>query len=560
MKASTTGRDGELRKDLAAKLATMTGEQQERLARRRADELQLPYISLTVFPIDPDTIEGVPKVLAERAQGVLFYRQGRDVRIGAVNPKLPNFAELSAYVAKKYETPPQVYVISQRSLAAAVVRYRRDEQRLDTPSDELRVDAERVSTIEDAIANLQTLGAHITTLSPTELLTTIATGAVKVGASDIHIEPAAEGARLRYRIDGVLQDVTSFARSGWRLLLSRVKVMAKLKLNVKDVPQDGSFVLTIGEHRYDIRVSTLPGDTGENIVMRILDRDAEVVQIADLGMKARDEEIIQRELKKSNGMVLVTGPTGSGKTTSLAAFLHAVNDPKLKIITLENPIEYRIPGIEQTEIDDSAGYTFAKGLRAVLRQDPDIVMVGEIRDEETAATAMHAALTGHLVFSTLHTNNAPDSIVRLVDLKVGVNVLAPAINVIVAQRLVRRVCAECAKLYTPPAPVKEHIAAEMRGLSNKVWQPSVLNDPNIQFVEAVGCAACNKTGYRGRVGIFEVLPLSGAIEELVLSGANGNRIREAAIASGMTTILQDGYLKVIDHVTTIEEVERVTEE
>jgi type II secretory ATPase GspE/PulE/Tfp pilus assembly ATPase PilB-like protein len=294
--------------------------------------------------------------------------------------------------------------------------------------------------------------------------------------------------------------------------------------------------------------------------MRILDREAEVVKISDLGMKERDEKIIRQELKKSNGMILVTGPTGSGKTTSLAAFLHTVNDPKLKIITLENPIEYRIPGIEQTEIDDSAGYTFAKGLRSVLRQDPDIVMVGEIRDEETAATAMHAALTGHLVFSTLHTNNAPDSIVRLVDLKVGANVLAPAINVIVAQRLVRRLCDKCAKLYTPSAEVRDHIAGEMRGLSSSVWQPSVLAPKNLKFAQAVGCKACNNTGYQGRIGIFEVLPINGAVEELVLQGANGNRIREAALAGGMTTILQDGYLKVIDHITTIEEVERVTEE
>lgn len=560
MNPSGDKRDQELRKDLQAKLATMSGEQQERLARRRAEDLKLPYMALTVFHVDPDTLEGAPKHLAQAAQAVLFYRQGRDIRIGAVNPSLPAFGEFQEYVSKKWEAEPQVYVISHRSFLSAVARYRREEAQAAAPADELRVAAERIGTIEDAIANLKDLGVHITTLSPTELLTTIATGAVKVGASDIHIEPAEVGARLRYRIDGVLQDITTFARSGWRLLLSRIKVMAELKLNIRDRPQDGSFVLKIGEHRYDIRVSTLPGDEGENIVMRILDRDAEVVSIAGLGMKLADEIVIRSELRKSNGMILVTGPTGSGKTTSLAAFLHEVNDPQLKIITLENPIEYRIAGIEQTEIDEVAGYTFAKGLRAILRQDPDIVMVGEIRDEETAATAINASLTGHLVFSTLHTNNAPDSIVRLIDLKVQANVLAPALNVIVAQRLVRQVCAKCATKYTPTAAVVDHIIDVMRGLSRQVWSGEELASKGLQFVQAVGCNECNETGYKGRVGIFEVLPISGTVEELVLAGANGNQIREAALKNGMTTVLQDGYLKVIAQITTIEEVERVTEE
>lgn len=558
--SETRGSDRERRQSLQAKLATLSGEQQERLARRRAHELNLPYISLTVFHIDPEVAEVVPRRLAEEAQAVLFYRQGRDVRLGAVNPTGPKFAKLLQFVQEKLETEAQVYIISHRSLRSALARYRREEQAALAPADELQVKAERVDTIEDAIANLKELGAYITTLSPTELLTTIATGAVKVSASDIHVEPMQEGARLRYRIDGVLQDVTTFARSGWRLLLSRIKVMAALKLNIRDVPQDGSFVLNISDHRYDIRVSTLPGDFGENIVMRILDRDAEAVAINDLGMKARDEKLIRAELKKSNGMILATGPTGSGKTTSLAAFLRVVNDPRLKIITLENPIEYRIPGIEQTEVDDAAGYTFAKGLRAILRQDPDIVMVGEIRDEETAATAVHASLTGHLVLATLHTNNAPDSVVRLVDLKVQPNVLAAALNVIVAQRLVRKVCAVCARLYTPTAAVREHIADVMRGVSGEIFKPEALDKKGLQFVQVKGCAACNETGYRGRVGIFEVMPIGGRVEELVLQGADGRRLREAALRAGMTTIVQDGYLKVIDKVTTIEEIERVTEE
>lgn len=550
----------ELRKDLQAKLSTLGGEQQERLARRRAEALRLPYINLRVFHIDPDVLELLPRSLAQQTQAVVFYRQGRDVRVAAVNPEKPEVAAFLQAVREKLEVEPQVYVISTRSFEVALARYRREMTEEERPASELQVAASQVETIEDAMKNLQELGQYVDQLSPTELLTTVVTSAIKVGASDIHIEPAEEGARLRYRIDGVLQDVTTFARGGWRLILSRIKVMAELKLNIQNTPQDGSFVLTIGDQTYDIRVSTLPGEYGENIVMRILDRSAEVVPIKALGMKKRDEQVMRVELKKSNGLILVTGPTGSGKTTSLASFLNEVNDVKMKIITLENPVEYHIPGVEQTEIDEAAGYTFAKGLRAILRQDPDVIMVGEIRDEETAETAIHAALTGHLVFSTLHTNNAPDSIPRLLDMNVKPNVLAPALNVVIAQRLVRKVCSACAQEYAPSSRDLEHILDVMKGISIDVFDPRILREKSLRFVTAQGCSACHKTGYRGRIGIFEVMPIQGQLEELVLTGAASSELLEVALAAGMTTILQDGYLKVIDRITTIEEVQRVTEE
>jgi len=551
-------REEDLRKDLQARLSALGGEQQERLARHRSNVMGLPYMSLTVYPIDPEVLEVVPKEMAERAQAVFFYHQGNDVRIGAVNPQNEAVGEVVNTVVAKYAVDPQVHVISHRSFEAALARYRRAEEYVAVPRGELQVSEDQVEKIKTAIADLEELGKHITQLSPTELLSTVVTGAVTVGASDVHIEPTEKNARLRYRIDGVLQDVSEFGRGGWRLLLSRVKVMSKLKLNVRDIPQDGSFVLRLKDKVFDLRVSTLPGGNGENIVMRILDREAKALAIRELGMKESDEKVVREQLNKSNGMILLTGPTGSGKTTSLASFLTSINSSEIKIITLEDPIEYRIPGIEQTQIAHDAGYTFAKGLRAILRQDPDVVMIGEVRDQETASTALNAAMTGHLVFSTLHTNNAPDAIPRLIDLGVKPFVIAPAINVIIAQRLVRKVCGSCAKTYKPDEKLRARILETMVGVKADQFDPASLKDPNLTFQEAQECQDC-VGGYKGRLGIFEVMPITGKVEELVLAGADGNQVREAALASGMTTILQDGYLKVIAGVTTIDDVHRVTE-
>ncbi len=549
----------ERRKDIAAQLSNMASDQQERLARHRAEMEKLPYINLTVFPIDPDILENVPLGIAKKEEAVLFYRQGRDVRVAMVDPANSRRGQVMEIARKQFNVEPQIHVVSPRSLATALSRYRREQKEAEIPDGELRVNTEKMGGFEDDLQNWKELGQHVASLPPTEILSTLVAGAVKIGASDLHLEATEQNVRLRYRIDGVLQDITEVPRSAWSLVLSRVKVLARLKLNVRDVPQDGSFVLKVGEKTFDIRVSVLPGGNGENIVMRILDREARAAKITDLGMKQRDYDIIMRQLKLTNGMVLVTGPTGSGKTTSLASFLQEVNNEQIKIITLENPIEYRLKGVEQTQIDEGAGYTFAKGLRAILRQDPDVIMVGEIRDQETAEVAIHAALTGHLVFSTLHTNDAPGAIPRLVDMGAKPFVLAPAINIIIAQRLVRRICKECQEEYVADAGIKDRIRDAMQGVAVNVFDPKAL-DQEVKLVRAKGCSVCNGTGYQGRVGAFEVMPIEGRVEELILQGADSSQLREAAFQGGMTTIAQDGYLKVLSQITTLEEVERVTEE
>lgn len=547
-------------KELSAKLSTFSQGQEERLAQRRSEQLGLPYINLVVFPIDADILERVPKPLAERAQAIFFYKQGGDIRVGAVNPEAPETQEIIARIKEDTSYDPHMYVISQRSLVASLARYRRESALDISPQDELKIGQDYADTFATELKNLEELGRRITAMPPTEILTAIAISAVRLRASDIHIEPKEKFARLRFRIDGVLRDVVQFERDGWSLILSRVKVMARLKLNIHDVPQDGSFVLKIGEQTFDMRLSTLPGGNGENIVIRLLDRSAEAAEIADLGMKERDLVVVNAELKRVNGMILITGPTGSGKTTTLASFLRGVNVPESKIITLEDPIEYRIPGIQQTQVDADAGYTFAAGLRSILRQDPDVIMVGEMRDVETAETSVHAALTGHLVFSTLHTNDAAGAIPRLVDMGIKPYVLAPALSLVIAQRLVRVVCAFCAEEYEPDKELRDRIKMSMKGVRSDVFNPIVLDDPSLRFKRAVGCQKCGDAGYHGRLGVFEIFSVEQSMKDLILKGASSYEIQALALQNGMTTIAQDGYLKVIDKVTTIDEVERVSQE
>lgn len=546
--------------DVTAKLAALNIQQEERLARHRAETLRLPYIDLFAFPFEAGLLEIIPKEEAKVAGTVLFYKKGNDLRLGVVNPQVAPFKDLVKRVTERFGFEPQVYIISHHSLKTAIARYQRDEEYVSLATDTISITEEQLNQFEEVLDSFEKLGQRISSVVPTELMSSIMAGAVKMRASDIHVEPRLKEARLRYRIDGVLQDVATFGLDGWKQLLSRVKVISDLKLNVHNVPQEGSFVMHVGETKYDIRVSVLPGGSGEYIVLRLLNRKEGVLSLDNLGMKERDRLVVGEALKESTGLILTAGPTGSGKTTTIVSCLGEVNRPELKIITLEDPIEYRIMGIEQTEIDLDSGYTFAVGLRSILRQDPDIIFVGEMRDNETVETSIHAAMTGHLVFSTIHSNDASGVILRLIGMGVMPYVLAPAIDLIIAQRLVRLVCKECAEEYKVDRKTKEHISDVMDGLSEQVFDRKILNDPNLKFMRPKGCSECGQTGYRGRIGVFEVMLVKGELEEAVLRGENALTIREVAHRQGMTTIRQDAYLKVINKKTSVEEVERISEE
>lgn len=397
----------------------------------------------------------------------------------------------------------------------------------------------------------------------TELIEVILLGAINLSASDIHLEPEENKTKLRVRLDGMLYDVLFFPQEAYRFLLSRIKLLAGLKLNIHDRPQDGSFsvaVPLVGKFKakeIEIRTSALPADYGESMVMRILNPES-LKSIEELGLRSDLLELFKKEIAKPNGMIIITGPTGSGKTTTLYAFLQHIQKPEIKIITIEDPIEYRLSGISQTEVDPKKGYDFANGLRSIVRQDPDVILVGEVRDKETAEISLQAALTGHLVFSTLHTNNAAGAIPRLTSLGAMLINIAPAINMIVAQRLVRKICKKCAQSERPALKDLEKIKNGLKGLSKAVSLPEI--GDNLLLARPQGCELCNHTGYKGRIGIFEAFLMNDELESLILKTPAISEIKKIIFKNGMVTMFQDGLMKVVQGVTTIEEVERVAME
>ena len=391
----------------------------------------------------------------------------------------------------------------------------------------------------------------------TEILEVILGGAILLEASDIHLEPEEAQAKLRVRVDGVLQDVIVFSNKTYESLLSRIKLLSGIKLNITDRPQDGRFSILLEKEAIEIRVSTLPAEYGETIVLRILNPKS-LIELEALGLRKDLLEIFQKEVKKPNGMIIVTGPTGSGKTTTLYAFLKKVQKPEIKIITIEDPIEYRLGGISQTQVNPQKGYDFASGLKSIMRQDPDVILVGEIRDLETANIALQAALTGHLVFATLHTNDAAGTVARLMALGANPSNIGPAINIAIAQRLIRRICKKCQKTETVSLEILKKLKKELKNLPKEIKFPQL--KMGLKIPKANGCKTCNFTGYRGRTGIFESFLIDDEMEKFILTSPSIAALRELAIKKGMVTMKIDGIIKVLEGITTLEELERVTGE
>jgi type II secretory ATPase GspE/PulE/Tfp pilus assembly ATPase PilB-like protein len=419
---------------------------------------------------------------------------------------------------------------------------------------EIRVEEKEWEKIKTSINNISEYKENIENVLESDIsdvLKIVMGGAIVLNASDIHFEPTKKDTKMRVRVDGILQEVFSLDREIYRRILSRIKLISGMKLNVFDRPQDGRFSVFV-EYPIEIRVSSLPSEYGETVVMRVLN-PKNLIDVEQLGLRSDLYRIFEREIKKPNGMIIVTGPTGSGKTTTLYAILRKIRKPEIKIITIEDPIEYKLEGITQTQVDPKKGYDFANGLRAIVRQDPDVILVGEIRDLETAQIAIQAALTGHLVLSTLHTNDAAGTVARLVALGEKPVNIAPAINMAVAQRLVRKVCKKCVRFEKP----KEEEIEKIKKAFEKIKRES----PKIEKIpRAVGCKDCNFTGYRGRCGIFEIFLVDDEMEKFILTFPSIAALREKAIEKGMIPMYQDGLLKVVEGVTTIEEVERVATE
>ena len=387
------------------------------------------------------------------------------------------------------------------------------------------------------------------------LLKTILSGSILLNASDLHLEALPDGSKLRCRIDGILQEVLSFDKLKHQRIVSRIKLLSSLKLNVSDKPQDGRFSIIFHTgNEIEIRVSTLPTEYGETIVMRILNPN-NLIDLEQLGLRKDIYQIFESQAKKPNGMIVVTGPTGSGKTTTLYAFLKKIRSPEIKVITIEDPIEYHLDGISQTQVNPKKGYNFANGLKSIVRQDPDAILVGEIRDLETASISLQAALTGHLVLSTLHANDAAGTIARFQALGESPTNIAPAINIAIAQRLVRKVCPKCTEMKKISPELLKEIQNGLAGIKNNVDCPEI--NENIEVAEIKGCEYCNFTGYKGRVGIFEAMLIDDEIEDFILTSPSTSALQKKAIKKGMTTMKQDGLIKILKGVTTIDEVKRV---
>ncbi|PIR66534.1 MAG: hypothetical protein COU51_03275 [Parcubacteria group bacterium CG10_big_fil_rev_8_21_14_0_10_36_14] len=532
-------------------------KEKEEETKEEASSLGDSYINLTGFPIAPETLKLLPKELADTNKMVSFFHGGGETRIGALDPKNEKVKEIAYQIGERQHSNIRIYKISIQSLKNALKLY----AALPTIKEikkGVEIKSEDIEKFRREIKSFTDLAEKIKGVSTTNLVTFIVAGAVESKVSDIHIEAEENDVKIRYRIDGILQDVASVPKENWKQIISRIKLLSSLKLNITTRPQDGRFTINIDNEKTDVRVSTIPTAYGESVVMRLLRSEAAGLDFEKLGFRGASYEEMKRQIERPNGMIITTGPTGSGKTTTLYSILTKLNRPGVKIITLEDPIEYRLEGINQSQIDHSKEYSFAKGLKSILRQDPDIVMVGEIRDLETAETAIQAALTGHLLLSTIHTNSAAGAIPRFLSMGVKPFLLAPALNAIIAQRLIRKICPECKKEYQPSTEELNRVKDILSQIpEDNKDRPDLTN---LKFYKGAGCVACAEMGYKGRVGIYEIFVINKEVEQVILSAEISEyKMQEIAVKNGMITMAQDGLLKALDGITTIEEVFRVAE-
>ncbi len=539
------------------KLTLLYDEAEERDAVRRAASENLPYLNLKKKPVDFSAFELVPKPLAQEAKAAPFALKGKKLSLALYSSKAPKAQELISQLESQ-GFKLDIFIASLSGLGQAWNYY----PAITTPAQsivaETALEKGALKEIEGKIKNVTDLAGYLQgqgqAASITDILKTIFGSALILGVSDIHFESITSNkGHLRILVDGVLRHVAGFPHNTVAEIVSRLKLLSELKLNITTAPQDGRFTIETERGPIEARTSIVPAEFGEAAVLRILNPQVIAMTLPDLGLRADDEKIVLKELARPNGMILVTGPTGAGKTTAIYAFLKKIRTSAQKIITIEDPIEYHLEGIEQTQVDARSGYTFASGLRSILRQDPDIILVGEIRDLETAQTAIHAALTGHLVFSTLHTNNAAGAIPRLIDLGVKTSVIGPALAVVLAERLVRRLCPACRKEAAIDKALEEKLQKFLQRLPKRVSPRKI----RPKLFEAVGCDKCSE-GYRGQIGLFEVLEMGEELDALIKKEAAEGEINKAARRAGMVLMQEDGVLKALDGVTTLEEVERAT--
>jgi len=501
------------------------------------EQLGVPYVSLSYYSVDPDVIDTVPEQVARQHKIIPLFKVRDSLTLGMADPL--NLAVIDQIV-RSTGLDIEPAICSAGEIEQAIDHYYGTASTMDEVVQVLGEDEEE----EEETLDTSTLTQLAGDAPIVKLVNLVIAQAVKDTASDIHVEPDESLLRIRFRVDGVCREAYTQPKKLQSAIISRLKIMSNLDIAERRIPQDGRIQMIVEGKPIDIRVSTLPTVHGENVVMRILDKSNLMIRLSDLGF-GDQEPRLRQILSRPNGVILATGPTGSGKTTTLYSALNEVSNVEVNTITLEDPVEYRLPLIRQSQVNVKAGMTFAKGLRAVLRQDPDIVMVGEIRDAETAKIAVEAALTGHLVLSTLHTNDASGALPRLIDMGVEPFLVASSVGGIIAQRLVRRICSGCKVQIDPSASMLKAINMEGK---------------DVTLYKGEGCRGCNGSGYKGRAGIYEVLTVNEEIRELVVDNASADRIRNVAMKDGMKTLRLDGIDKALEGITTVEEVLRVTAE
>lgn len=529
----------------------------ESFLKIKAELYGLSYENLVETEISQGILNTIPRQVAENYKIICFDKTSQLIKVGIVDPE--NFKAIEAvdFLAKEQNLTVQYFIISEESFQAALKQYKTITEEL-TKALKTREAEQQEHLAGEEMERVES--AEVTKSAPVaKIVSVIIRHAVEGGASDIHIEPLEKESRVRYRIDGILHTSLILPRSVHTAIVARIKVMANLKLDETRLPQDGRIRLIINEKEYDFRVSTLPLTNTEKVVMRILDTGKRAPTLNDLGYQGIQLEVINRNLKKTEGMLLTTGPTGSGKSTTLFSMLTTMNKEGINICTLEDPVEYQIKGINQAQVRPVVGFTFATGLRSLLRQDPDVIMVGEIRDEETAELAVHSALTGHYVLSTLHTTDAPGAITRLIDMKVEPFLLGSTLHTVIAQRLARKICVNCKTEFKMPAEQLKEIKAEINNVGVDYIKTIIpdFDENNLVFFSGKGCPRCGNTGYTGRIALAEVLDINNELKEIIFSGEKHISRKEIETNQKFVSIKQDGIIKVLQGMTTMEEVYRV---
>lgn len=539
----------------------------ENITQARSQQLGIDFVDPTSKPVATDILGKIPEPVARRYTLIPFLHD-KNTNTLSVAMADPLDLQIIEFIERKSASKIKPYISTPDLIKQAIA-----DQYSQSLSTQVSAALEEVGGTVEAKEEITDLGKVedvIKEAPVAKIVSTLIEYAMKSRASDIHIEPLEDRTRVRFRIDGILEERVVLPRKVHEALVSRVKILATLKIDEKRIPQDGRFTFKLADQVVDLRTASLPTVHGEKIVLRLLPKAGSAPTLTDLGLRGTALKVFEDNVSKPHGIILITGPTGSGKTTTLFATLSKISSPKLNIITLEDPVEYQIPGVNQVQINPAAGLTFASGLRSFLRQDPNIIMVGEIRDGETASLAIQASLTGHLVFSTLHTNSSAGALPRLLDMGAETFLLASSMNAIVAQRVVRRICEDCKHAFTPPQQMVDDIKKTLGNLVNEKHiklsdqeekdLKEISGKTKFKLFKGKGCDKCGDSGYKGRIAIFEVLLVSEIIGRLILERSPAGKIEEQSVEEGMVRLIQDGYLKVLEGITTIEEILRVSKE